>query len=269
MVEDFAIFCNIKSIIKKALVVALVSTLAACAAPATKTIPISDAELRQERQTQSNMARVYKPKPVVRKHKELSFYEDRLKRVSAPLMQAAKKLSKENHKNYAFKVVDQEGLNAWTDGKSVTFTPVMIDFLETDKELAVVIAHELSHNIMQHHSKQKQNTIVGAVLDIAAATQGINTNGMFSGIGSMSYSQGFENEADYVAVYVMALAGYDISNVHQIWRKMTIQTGSGTKASFFSSHPSNPERFIRMQRTIEEVKAKQKAGKKLEPNLHV
>jgi predicted Zn-dependent protease len=120
---------------------------------------------------------------------------------------------------------------------------------------------------MHHHSKQKQNTILGAILDIAAATQGIDTQGVFSGIGSMSYSQGFENEADYVGIYVLALAGYDVSNVHQIWRKMTIQTGAGTKASFFSSHPSNPERYIRMQRAIEEVKEKQRAGKKLEPNF--
>lgn len=260
---------NIKLKIKTALIVGLISTLTACASPATKTIPISDAELRQERQTQTNMARVYKPKPIVRKHKEITYYENRLKRVSTPLMQAAKKLARTKQRDYAFKVVDKEGLNAWTDGKSVSFTPVMIDFLETDKELATVIAHELSHNVMGHHAKQKQNTIVGAVLDIAAATQGIDTHGAFSGIGSMSYSQGFENEADYVAIYILALAGYDVSNVHQIWRKMTIQTGTGTKASFFSSHPSNPERFIRMQRAIEEVKAKQKDGKKLEPNLHV
>lgn len=244
-----------------------ISILSACAAPATNTIPLSDAEVRQEQQTQNEMAKKYTRKPVVRKHKELVVYQHRLNKVAAPLAKAAKQLCKTGRCNYAFKVVDRDGLNAWTDGKSVIFTPVMLDFLDSDKELATVISHELSHNIMGHHAKQRQNVIVGTLLDIAAAGSGVNTGGIFGSIGSMSYSQGFENEADYVGIYVMALAGYDISNVHNIWRKMTIQTGTGTKSSFFSSHPSNPERYIRMKRAIEEVQAKQKAGKALVPNF--
>lgn len=250
---------------KLVLTVFAISILTGCATPVTESTRISKREIRAERQAQKDLADKAQHKSIERKHKQLQPYQDRLNRVSAPLAEAAKKLNKKE-RAWRFKVVEQKGLNAWTDGKSVMFTPEIMDFLETDKELATVIAHELSHNVMGHHSKKAVNGILGTVLDIAAATQGINTGGLMGSIGVQSFSQGFENEADYVAIYILALAGYDVSNVHQLWRKMTIQTGTGTKSSFFSSHPSNPERFIRMQRAIEEVKAKQKAGQKLEPN---
>ncbi|HSX20281.1 MAG TPA: M48 family metalloprotease [Gammaproteobacteria bacterium] len=253
------------------LIVAAVSLsiLVACAAPATRAFPISDAELRQEQRMQQEMARKYPPKKIVRKHRELAFYQNRLLKVARPLQTAAKQIVGNNEPvTFDYKVIDRAGLIAWTNGKSVVVTTEMMDFLETDKELATVIAHELSHNIMGHHAKQSQNYVLGALLDIAAgAAGGVNTGGIFSSIGSMSYSQAFENEADYVGVYMMAIAGYDVSNVHNIWRKMTVQTQSGVQASFFSSHPSNAERYIRLKRAGAEVLAKKQAGKQLIPNF--
>lgn len=246
---------------------AMVVVVAACATPATRTVPISEAEIKREKQAQTELAKKYPPKEIKRKHKELSYYQKRLTRIATPLSKAAEKISRNGQCNYKYKVIDQPGLIAYTDGKSVVMTPEMMDFLETDKELSTVVAHELAHNIMGHHEKQMQNAIIGVVVDIVAAANGVSTGGLFSGVGSMSFSQGFENEADYVALYVMANANQDITHVHEIWRKLTIQTKSGTTASFFSSHPSNPERYLRMQKTIHEIQAKKKSGQKLVPNF--
>jgi predicted Zn-dependent protease len=256
-----------KSFIKFACATILLATLGACAAPATNAAKLNDADVRREQQKQKEMAKNGTKKQIVRKHKDIAYYQNRLNRVAGPLEKSAKKYCKKGNCNYAFKIADREELNAWADGKSVNFTPIMIDFLETDQELAVVVAHELSHNVMGHIGKQKHNTILGTIADVAAAVNGIDTGGLFGSIGQMSYSQGFENEADYIAIYIMANAGYDISNVNHLWRKMSMQTPQGIHSSFFSSHPSNPERFLRMQKTIDEVKAKKLAHKPLEPNL--
>lgn len=247
---------------------ALTITLSACATPATNNIKLSDAELKREQQMQREMAQKHKPKKIEkRKHSNLATYQKRLNRVAAPLAKSAKQLCKSGNCNYEFKIANDDVLNAWADGKSVNFTPIMMDFLETDQELSVVLAHELSHNVMGHINKQKQNVVLGLVVDVAAAAfGGVNTGGLFGGIGSTAYSQGFENEADYIAIYIMALAGQDISNVHHVWRKMSIQTPQGIQASFFSSHPSNPERFLRMEKAIAEVKTKMAANKSLTPN---
>lgn len=254
-------------VLRLVVVSTMVLVMAACATPATRTVPISDAEIKREQQAQNELAKKYPPKEIKRKHSDLASYQKRLDRIAIPLSKAAQKISRNGKCNYKYKVLDKPGLIAYTDGKSVVMTPEMMDFLETDKELSTVVAHELAHNIMGHHEKQMQNAVIGMVVDIVAAANGVSTGGLFSGVGSMSYSQGFENEADYVALYVMANAKQDISHVHEIWRKLTIQTKTGTKASFFGSHPSNPERYIRMQKTIVEIKNKQKAGQKLVPNF--
>ncbi len=255
-----------KQLLKVLISAITVCSVCACATPATNSIKLSKDELKREQQIQQNLAKTTKQKHVVRKHKDLKIYEARLHKVADPLAKAAKRFCKKGNCNYAFRIVERDDLNAWADGKSINFTPIMMDFLDNDLELAIVAAHELSHNVMGHIRKQQQNTIIGTILDVAAAANGVETGGLFGAIGNRSYSQGFENEADYIAIYIMANAGYDISKVNHIWRKMSLQMPNSIHSSFFSTHPSNPERFLRMQKTIDEVKAKQIAHQPLNPN---
>lgn len=244
------------------------SILSGCAGPTTKKIVLDKNELRQEQQAHRDLAKkAHQKKISERKHKKLSIYHLRLEKISPKLMQAAQKVYNNNKTQYKFKIADENVLNAWADGRTVNITPMMMDFLETDQELALILSHELSHNIMGHIGKKQQNSIIGTILDLAAATQGVNTYGTFGTIGAVSYSQGFENEADYVAMYIMANAGYDISNAHTVWRKMSVENPGSIEKSFFSSHPSNPERFLRMKKTIDEIKAKQQAKQPLMPNI--
>ena len=246
----------------------LIATLTSCATPATKDIALNQQDIRREEQAQREMARRYPAKKLgARKHQDLSIYQARLDKVAPPLAQAAKKICTKGNCSYTFRIIDKNMLNAWADGKTVNVTPIMMDFLDTDKELALILAHELSHNIMGHISKKHQNVIIGTIFDIAAAAGGVDTQGAFTNVGAMSYSQSFENEADYVAIYIMALAGYDIADVNQLWRKMSVQTPQSINGSFFSTHPSNAERFLRMQKAIDEVRTKEAAGQKLSPNL--
>ncbi len=249
-------------------VIVVAATLSGCAGPATKEIAVNKHELKQEQQAQRDLANKSKQTKVTeRKHKELSVYHTRLEKMSPKLMKAAQKVCNDSKREYKFKIADEKILNAWADGKTVNITPIMMDFLETEQELALIMSHELSHNIMGHIRKKQQNSIIGTLLDFAAATQGVDTYGAFGSIGASSYSQGFENEADYVAMYIMVNAGYDISTAHTVWRKMSVENPGSIEQSFFSSHPSNPERFIRMKKTIDEIKAKQQAGQPLMPNV--
>lgn len=242
------------------------SFLIACAAPATKTIKIGKDELRREQQAQTELINKTTPKAITNKYKELSKYEARLLKIAKPLEDAARPLCKSKRCSYNYKVINEDMLNAYTDGKNVVISAQMMEFLEQDKELATVMAHEIAHNTMGHRAKKMQNSIVGCVFDVVAIVNGYDSNGIFTEIGAMTYSQGFENEADYVGIYIMARAGYDISNVSDLWRKMTIQTKRMEKPSFFNTHPSNSERYLRMQHTIDEIKNKKKNKIPLIPN---
>lgn len=258
-----------KYYLRNILVLLALTSLVGCGAPVTKGMKISDRELQQERQLHKDMVKKHPQKKVSdKKHSDLNIYKNRLHKVYPRLQKAAQQICQRDSCNFDIRLQDQKVLNAWADGRTVNITPVMLDFLESDTELALILAHELAHNTMGHISKKTQNSIIGLVVDVVAAANGIDTGGTFSSIGAHSHSQGFENEADYIAIYIMALAGYDISNVNTIWRKMSVQSPDGIHGSFFSSHPSNPERYLRMKKTIDEVKSKQNSGQKLAPNFN-
>jgi len=163
--------------------------------------------------------------------------------------------------------------NAYADGKNIVFFKGMVDFFKTDEEMALVFSHELAHNSMKHIDAKKKNAVLGGilgfVLDIAAAAGGVNTNGEFtkmtSNIGGGIYSVEFEQEADYVGLYFMALAGYKIDDAPNFWRRMA--TSNSSAISIKSSHPTHPERFLALEATVKEIKDKIASNQPLKPEM--
>ncbi len=164
-------------------------------------------------------------------------------------------------------------VNAYADGKSIIVTRGIMRFAESDDELALVVAHELAHNVMGHIQKLKTNVMAGALgglaVDALLGAAGVGTGGQFSQIGGslgqQRFSVGFEQEADYVGMYFMANAGYNTGNVANFWRRMAAEGQSSIDHR--TSHPSSPERFIAIERTHSEIQNKKARGQKLAPNL--
>ena len=82
----------------------------------------------------------------------------------------------------------------------------------------------------------------------------------------MRYSKAFEQEADHVGLYISRRAGYNLDSMPNIWRRMAAGNPSGIYNA--STHPTYPERYIAMQQTINEIRAKEKAGQPLLPGFH-
>lgn len=170
--------------------------------------------------------------------------------------------------NYPVLLANDDSLNAFADGARIVIMRGMLRFAESDTELATVIAHELAHNVMEHISAKQGNVMLGTLADILAAIGGVNTQGTFGRLGSAAYSQDFEAEADYVGLYIMVLSGLEIEGTAHFWRRMAaahpqaIQSGG-----FLATHPSTPERFLALEQTVKEIKAKQAEGKPLRPEM--
>lgn len=169
--------------------------------------------------------------------------------------------------------VKDDILNAYADGKNVFITSAMLRFAASDDELAVVVAHEIGHNAMGHIDAKKKNAtlgaIFGAILDVAAATQGVNTGGDFTNLGAefgaMTFSQDFEREADYVGMYILARADRPITKAPDFWRRMATESPGSIK--FASSHPTTAERFVRLESAAAEIDQKRAAGVPLMPEM--
>jgi predicted Zn-dependent protease len=149
----------------------------------------------------------------------------------------------------------------------------MLKLVENDDELALVLGHELAHDAMGHAAKQMQNArmgmLGGALLDIAAAAAGANTQGEFTKLGGQmgarAFSQDFESEADYVGVYFMVRAGYNPKGVEQVWRRMAAE--NPTAINLGLSHPTTPARYLTIANTRTEIEAKQSSGQPLTRSL--
>lgn len=168
--------------------------------------------------------------------------------------------------DYPVEMNGQDIVNAYADGKKIYVTKGMMRFINDDRELALIVGHELAHNTMGHINKKMGNALIGGVFDVLAAAYGVNTQGAFSKMTGSAYSQDFEMEADYVGLYAMALSGAEVDGVANFWRRLGASNpGSIGKQGYFASHPSSPERFLALEKAAEEIKAKRLAGKPLRP----
>lgn len=161
-------------------------------------------------------------------------------------------------------------LNAWTDGKQIFVTQGMLDFTN-DRELAVVLGHELAHDIMHHTVKNMVNTapiiLGGGIIDGMVGTHA--TEIMMNAYTNI-WSPRFELEADYVGLYLLARAGGDIDAAALFWRRMAAENGIAAvvqPAVMVHTHPAAPERFSVIAETAREISAKTKTGAPLVPNL--
>lgn len=142
-------------------------------------------------------------------------------------------------------------LNAKADGTYAQITTAIVEQARSDDELALVIAHEMAHNALGHRTRldgQKVSRGVLRALD-----------------GSAAKIRRTEMEADYLALYMLARAGFDLEAAPAFWQR------SGPSAFFetFSdgTHPGRAERIATAVRTIQEIRLKQRQGAPLVPSL--
>ena len=157
--------------------------------------------------------------------------------------------------NYGVVLAQNDSLNAYADGNNLYLTTGMLRFVDEDRELQFILAHELAHNIEGHIDKKVNNSILGTIIDIAAAGAGIDTRGSFGAMGAQMYSQDFEREADYVGLYILAKSNIDSSNIENFWRKLAAEN-PGSTINYNSTHPTSSERWANIRATQKEIQYK-------------
>lgn len=191
--------------------------------------------------------------------------------VSFDLLRASEELSidvpGEEVCRFSVQLLAMDDLNAFADGNAIYVTRGMMRFAENDRQLAVVVAHELAHNSQEHIKAKKKNFWLGTIFDVVAAAYGVNTQGAFGNMAARTYSKEFESEADYVGLYVMALADIDLSEAADFWRGFGAENPSSITRNYASSHPSSAERYLAIENTVIEIHVKQKDGFELKPEM--
>tara|TARA_B100000242_G_scaffold211503_1_gene153883 strand:- start:776 stop:1879 length:1104 start_codon:yes stop_codon:yes gene_type:complete len=166
--------------------------------------------------------------------------------------------------DYGVVLAQNDSLNAFADGNNLYLTTGMLRFVDEDRELQFVLAHELAHNIEGHIDKRVNNSVLGTIIDLAAKGAGIDTRGSFGAMGAQMYSQDFEREADYVGLYILANSNIDSSNIENFWRKLAAEN-PGSTLNYNSTHPTSSERWANIRATQKEIQYKIENGIALQP----
>jgi Zn-dependent protease with chaperone function len=151
-------------------------------------------------------------------------------------------------------------VNAYTDGSRIVFYSGIMNLFPQERDLAIIFGHELAHDVRSHISKGIAANVLGASVDLL-----LGGLGAVDDLVSAPFSRRFEAEADYTGLYLTANAGYDINGAEQVWREMGINLPGSTTKGMTDSHPTSPERYVALRRTVAEIQAKQKSGQPLKP----
>ncbi|OGR38506.1 MAG: hypothetical protein A2051_03605 [Desulfovibrionales bacterium GWA2_65_9] len=135
-----------------------------------------------------------------------------------------------------------DAVNAYADGKNVIVTYGIMNLYSKDEDLAVVLGHELAHNILGHARKDESGKMVPSTPEKEA-------------------------EADAVGLYFTARAGFSIENAPNVWRRMAAQNPAHIRGSLV--HPSSASRFVDMEAIKNEIMQRQAAGLPLIPKPRV
>jgi len=162
-------------------------------------------------------------------------------------------VSERKEVRYTFHVIDKDEVNAFAlPGGYIFIFKGLMNKIESDDELAAVIAHEIGHIVARHSIKRLQGELGYTILQIFIASTGRSSrdirdiNTAFGHL-IMSYSREDEALADRIAVRYLKKAGFNpeamitfLKKLQQVNKEAPIRP-----YSYYRSHPYIADR-IRM-----------------------
>lgn len=160
--------------------------------------------------------------------------------------------------DYSFKIIDDKDANAFAlPGGFVYVNKGLLDYVQSDDELAGVLAHEISH-VAHHHgmqllkTEQKQLTAMALALIVGAAA-GVDTNTIGELAQAMtllriaklsSYGQDAEIDADRTAVAYLAQTKYNPVGMLTFMERYARDEIRKPQLNYgiFATHPPSTER---------------------------
>lgn len=167
------------------------------------------------------------------------------------------KISRYSHKpswEYHFTALNHNSINAFAlPGGYIFITKGMLEKLETEAQLAGILAHETVHVVARDTSNAMSNQIgLGLLLSTAAYYEGTVAGAAAASITQMiinlKYSREDESQADRGGMSYMAAAGYNPFGMVEVMQILEQLHHEGYD-EFLSSHPSpvNRIRYLKIE----------------------
>src|SRR5215472_8198018 len=159
---------------------------------------------------------------------------------------------------FTIRAVADKKINAFSlPGGPIFVNSGVFEAADNEAQLAGVIAHEMSHVVLRHGTKQlTAQNLVQLPLLLAGALAGHSLWGQLTQIGIgfgansvlLKFSRTDESQADYNGADIMADAGYNPLELGRFFEKLEAQSGrGGTLEQFLSDHPNPGNRVAAIQ----------------------
>lgn len=164
---------------------------------------------------------------------------------------------------FTIKVIDTEEVNAFAlPGGFFFVNSGLILKADSEAELAGVMSHEIAHVAARHGTRQATRGEIAQFATIPLIFMGGWTGygiqqaaSVAIPIGFLSFSRGFESEADMLGLQYMYKSGYDPEAFVDFFEKIESleKKKPGTMSKVFSTHPMTEDRIRTAQKNIQEL----------------
>lgn len=159
---------------------------------------------------------------------------------------------------FQFHVVnDPKTINAFAlPGGQIFITLGLLNKLQTEAQLAGVLAHEMGHVIQRHSAQQMAKSQLGQMLvtatnvgasDSSYQSAAVIAASVVNQMLQLRYSRHDELEADQWGLIIMAEAGYDPRAMLEVMRILKEASGSGRGPEMLMTHPYPDSRIEQIQ----------------------
>lgn len=136
--------------------------------------------------------------------------------------------------------------NAFADGRYTVVTTKMLEFARSDDELAVVLSHELAHNILGHPARLEEQDV---------------PKGLLRNFGrNAARVRATEEEADRLGMKIHWAAGFDTGAAIPFWRRLYGKYDPIPTPKLFATHPSLAAREQAIREVLAELSTPSKPG---------
>ena len=197
------------------------------------------------------------------------FYEDeavqaQIDEICARLVDSSQELQDSGYPFECHVLADDQTVNAFAlPGGQIFITVALLRLLDTEGEIAGVLAHEMGHVVGRHSAEQLAKSQLIQGLSGAASVglydpenpQSAAAAQMALVVGemiNMKYGRDDELQADRLGVRIMSDAGYDPRALIRVMEVLAEAGGGGRQPEFMSTHPDPGNRIQEIQEAIEQ-----------------
>jgi len=155
---------------------------------------------------------------------------------------------------FSYKAIDHKSVNAFAlPGGYIYITTGLLKELNSEAQLASVLAHETAHVTARHIAQQiTRNIIIDVGFGVAgsqAASSAMRVANIVRQLEGMSFTREQERQADEVGLDYLVKAGFTPYGMIETMEILQRQSEFRT-IEFFSTHPSPENRIVYLQERI-------------------